>query len=372
MHLVVKHLVEELSQRWMHGKRAHTRAADVMGVDDPVGAGLKELRLIGLVVGAGHDEQLGVQSPRRQGDVDVGGVGVECCDQRRRPLDSGVDEHLVVRCITMDDDVVMPVGTRSIDHHDLGIVMEGVLGNGSAHAATASDDDVSGHLVDHALFLPKPNGVIERTFDQRFHQNTQGVQGRTHTEEHQEQRKPAIRRVDLFGGADLFVAHGGDGDRGLVQGVKGTQTQDPVAGEADETIGGRDCYRAALPDALLLAPEFDGVERVTARLSATRRDRVTALLPMLRRPHADGGPGAVRVEVRGIRPSGERDTEVLSAVDHPSVAAAVVAAVATQALLDGSWGILGSRGLAAVQDPGPWLRELARRGVKAARFSDSA
>ena len=139
-----------------------------------------------------------------------------------------------------------------------------------------------------------------------------------------------------------------------------------------EPIGGRDCYRAALPDALLLAPEFAGVERVTARLSATRRDRVTALLPMLRRPHADGGPGAVRVEVRGIRASGERDTEVLSAVDHPSVAAAVVAAVATQALLDESWGMLGSRGLAAVQDPAPWLRELARRGVKAARFSDSA
>ena len=61
----------------------------------------------------------------------------------------------------------------------------------------------------------------------------------------------------------------------------------------------RDCYRAALPDALLLVPAFPGVDRVTARLAANRRDRLTARLPMLRRPHPEGGPGRVRVEVRG-------------------------------------------------------------------------
>src|SRR5436305_1802595 len=35
-----------------------------------------------------------------------------------------------------------------------------------------------------------------------------------------------------------------------------------------DPIGGADCYRAALPDALLLAPAFPGAERITARLDA--------------------------------------------------------------------------------------------------------
>ncbi|HEX6237485.1 MAG TPA: Gfo/Idh/MocA family oxidoreductase, partial [Acidimicrobiales bacterium] len=33
-----------------------------------------------------------------------------------------------------------------------------------------------------------------------------------------------------------------------------------------DPIGGADCYRASLPEALLLVPNFPGVERVTARL----------------------------------------------------------------------------------------------------------
>ena len=40
-------------------------------------------------------------------------------------------------------------------------------------------------------------------------------------------------------------------------------------------------------------------ERVTARVAASRRDRLTARLPMLRPPHPEGLIGAVRVEVRG-------------------------------------------------------------------------
>ncbi|MBW3669758.1 MAG: NAD-binding protein, partial [Actinobacteria bacterium] len=64
-----------------------------------------------------------------------------------------------------------------------------------------------------------------------------------------------------------------------------------------DPIGPQDCYRAGLPDALLLAPAFPGVARVTARVSATRRDRLTARLPMLRPPHPEGLVGAVRVEV---------------------------------------------------------------------------
>ena len=68
-----------------------------------------------------------------------------------------------------------------------------------------------------------------------------------------------------------------------------------------DPIGAQDCYRAALPDARLLVPAFPGVRRVTSRVAATRRDRLTAGLPMLWPTHPEGGPGAVRVEVRGRR-----------------------------------------------------------------------
>ena len=134
-----------------------------------------------------------------------------------------------------------------------------------------------------------------------------------------------------------------------------------------DPLGSRDCYRGALADALVLVPEFDRVERVTSRISATRRDRVTALLPMMRKPHADGGPGAIRVELRGTQ-GNARDVVVLGAVDHPSVAAATVAAVAADRVLDGRWSTRGARGLACIDDSVSWLAELARRGVKAAAF----
>jgi len=133
-----------------------------------------------------------------------------------------------------------------------------------------------------------------------------------------------------------------------------------------DPIGAEDCYRAELPDALLLVPAFPGVGRVTARLAATRRDRVTAHLPMLRKPHPEGLVGAVRVEVRGRR-DGVQDVVVLGALDRPAVATAAVAAMATR------WVASrrpppGAAGLAAVDDATPFLTELARVGVKAAVF----
>ena len=83
-----------------------------------------------------------------------------------------------------------------------------------------------------------------------------------------------------------------------------------------DPIGGSDCYRAGLPDALLLVPAFPAASRVTARLAATRRDRFTAGLPMLRPPHAEGRIGGLRVEVRGRRGQA-RDTVVLGAGRPP-------------------------------------------------------
>lgn len=134
-----------------------------------------------------------------------------------------------------------------------------------------------------------------------------------------------------------------------------------------DPIGGRDCYRAALPDALLLRPAFPSVSRVAARVSATRRDRLTARLPMFRRPHIEGGPGALRVEVRG-RVAGARRVEVFGSMERPAVAAGAVAAVAAIWLADGRVVETGANGLAAAIDAGPFLSELHTRGVRAAVF----
>ena len=134
-----------------------------------------------------------------------------------------------------------------------------------------------------------------------------------------------------------------------------------------DPVGPEDCYRAAVPDALLLVPVFPGVQRVTARMGANRRDRLTARLPMLRPPHAEGGIGAVRVEVRGRRGT-VRDVAVLGAMDRPAVAAGTVAAVAAAWVGEGRIRGPGALGLAALAEPGQFLAELARRGVKAAAF----
>jgi saccharopine dehydrogenase-like NADP-dependent oxidoreductase len=135
-----------------------------------------------------------------------------------------------------------------------------------------------------------------------------------------------------------------------------------------DPVAGRDCYRAGVPHALLLVPAFPGVGRVTARVAATRRDRLTSWLPMLRRPHQEGGIGAVRVEVRGRRGT-STDTRVLGAIDRPAVAAAVVAAVTAIWAAEGRFTRPGAGGLAVLLDDAvPFLRELARRGVRAAAF----
>jgi hypothetical protein len=102
-----------------------------------------------------------------------------------------------------------------------------------------------------------------------------------------------------------------------------------------EPIGAQDCYRAALGDPLLLQRSFPTAGRITARVSATRRDRLTARLPMLVPPHASGSIGAVRVEARGAGPNGERLTVIAGASGHTADLAAGVAAATALQLLAG-------------------------------------
>ncbi len=134
-----------------------------------------------------------------------------------------------------------------------------------------------------------------------------------------------------------------------------------------DPVGALDCYRAALPDPLLLHRAFPDVARLSARLAATRRDRFTATLPMLRRPHPEGRIGAIRVEVRGSR-DGASEVTVYGAIDRPAVAAGTVGALSAVWLAQGRAFGPGAAGLAGSFAPAPFLVELARRGVKGAVF----
>ena len=93
-----------------------------------------------------------------------------------------------------------------------------------------------------------------------------------------------------------------------------------------EPVGPYDCYRAELSSPLLVSESFGGVDRISPRVSANRRDRLTAWLPMLSPPHREGGVGAVRVEVRGTDRSGARITSIVGVAELVGTAAAATAA----------------------------------------------
>lgn len=147
-----------------------------------------------------------------------------------------------------------------------------------------------------------------------------------------------------------------------------------------EPVGGRDCFRGGLADALLLTPAFPSASRVTTRTASSRWERMSAragiALPVRsasgQRRARVGSLGAVRVEVRGRRGQG-RDGVVLGAIDRPEVAAGTVAAIAAIWAFHGRLSRTGVAGLAElVDEPASFLRELAERGVRAAAFDPDA
>jgi len=129
-----------------------------------------------------------------------------------------------------------------------------------------------------------------------------------------------------------------------------------------EPIGGRDCYRAELADPLTLQRAFPSASRISARMSATRRDRLTARLPMMSPPHAEGGIGGVRVEIRGSR-GGERRTEVAGTAERTGIiSGAMASAAAVSALssaLPGGVVVLGAPGV----PNGAILDDVIKRGI---------
>ena len=133
-----------------------------------------------------------------------------------------------------------------------------------------------------------------------------------------------------------------------------------------DPAGAQDCYRAELAEPVLLRAAFPDADRISARRAASRRDRLTARLPMLRPPHQEGLIGAVRVEVTGRRGAAV-ESHVLGAIDRPAVAAGAVAALAAHWAVEGRLARPGAAGVAVmVGETTPFLRRLAERGVKAA------
>ena len=102
-----------------------------------------------------------------------------------------------------------------------------------------------------------------------------------------------------------------------------------------DPIGARDCYRYGSPEPLLLQRAEITLQRITSRVSATRRDRLTARLPMLAPPHPEGGIGGLRVEVRGVR-NGNRHVEIVGVAERLASVAGAVASNAALAIHNGT------------------------------------
>ena len=132
-------------------------------------------------------------------------------------------------------------------------------------------------------------------------------------------------------------------------------------------LGGADCYRTSRADPLLMAEAFPGLRRATTRAAASRRDRFTSWLPMLRPPHPEGAVGALRVEVRGRRQA-RASTVLLGASGRPAFVAGTVGALAAE-LAAARLLKPGAGGLAALAaSPRELLAELSRRGVRTEVF----
>jgi hypothetical protein len=163
--------------------------------------------------------------------------------------------------------------------------------------------------------------------------------------------------------------------RGLAVGLRdGTWIQRPAGSGRElcyfpEPVGPYDCYRAELPSPVLLHEAFPEAGRVSARVSANRRDRFTAWLPMLSPPHREGGIGAVRVEVRGSDESGGRRTLIAGAAELVGTAAAATAIAFASAAVNGRL----EPGVVRAGDPSldtvALLRSVSAVGVRLQEFT---
>lgn len=125
-----------------------------------------------------------------------------------------------------------------------------------------------------------------------------------------------------------------------------------------EPVGGRDCYRVEHPDPLVLKRAFPRAARITTRMSATRRDRLVARLPMMIPPPSACGGG--------------RGTEILGVAERVGQLAGIVAAVAAATIVRGGIGGTGARVLGAPGSPhAEMLARVESLGVRVQEFVGS-
>lgn len=232
------------------------------------------------------------------------------------------------------------------------------------HVVSTSDDsddvrdllelNTSSTVVAAAAATPGLTGLISRHLAQRFddideiHVASHGTGGPACAQQHHR----------ALGGTSIGLHDGTWLRRPAGSGRELCWFPDPV--------GGHDCYRSESPDPMVLSRAFPSARRITARVSATRRDRLTSRLPMLTPPHPEGGSGAVRIEVRGWRGS-ERHVEIVGVAERLARLAGLVAAACADAVhrgemsagvhVPGEVGIPNEAVLAAVTGAGVRLQE---------------
>jgi hypothetical protein len=104
-------------------------------------------------------------------------------------------------------------------------------------------------------------------------------------------------------------------------------------------------------------------------MSANRRDRFTAWLPMLSPPHREGGVGAVRVEVRGTDEAGARVTTIVGVAELVGTAAAATASAFAVEAAAGRLPSGVSRAGDAELDTVGMLRTVSQLGVRLQEFT---
>jgi hypothetical protein len=136
-----------------------------------------------------------------------------------------------------------------------------------------------------------------------------------------------------------------------------------------EPVGAYDCYRAELPAPLVLQRSLPHARRITARISANRRDRLTSRLPMLTPPHSEGGVGAIRVEVRGSAADGARVTLIAGIAELVGTATAATAVSLVEQIAVSAL----PSGVVAPGDPSvdivACLKSITRLGVRLQEFT---
>jgi hypothetical protein len=136
-----------------------------------------------------------------------------------------------------------------------------------------------------------------------------------------------------------------------------------------EPVGAYDCYHAQVPGPVVLHRAFPDAVRISSRMSANRRDRLTTRLPMLTPPHREGGVGALRIEVRGADATGARVSLIAGVAEMVGTATAATACGYLDAIIAGDLPVgLVLPGEQRV-DTTAVLRAIERRGVRLQEFT---